>query len=214
MSDRYESKLHLFKDHVLTTLLEAPGMKVFRLGKPNDSDMFVRLIFTGDQLSEQIVLSGDACIGPTQHGLVSNIGYGLNWFAWKKGANYLCEKFLRTTWCPDYALECLKDSAAQIRLDEVDEDHDVGERAKNAKRLEQLDEAIESAGSDDFDDVTRTSETYWEFYSDVFGDYPEDDGIAYDTDDAATLVAIQWRFAECYQAMIAAEKTTAEAVTK
>ncbi len=210
MTDRYESKLHLFKDHVLTTQLEAPGVKVFRLGKPDSSDMFVRLIFTNAPLSEQIVLSGDACIGPTQHGLVSTGGYGLDWFGRKKGANYLCEKFLRQTWCPDYALECLKDHAERIRAEESN-GLSKKEIKDNARRLERLDEAVENAGSDDFDDVIRTSEAYSEFYSDVFDDMPESDGHAYDTDEAATLVAIQWRFAECYQALIAAEKAASVA---
>ena len=204
--DRYvnEQKIRDLANHELTLLTSGIGFAMYRLGKPKDSNLSVRLIFTSAPFAEQITLSGDIHPGPGVHGCVSDMGKGIGWFGSPKSVAYLCSKFLPAVWVPEAALDCLKDQAQQIR-DDVSPDDDPDEKAETARRLELLDEAIENACDDGSeDDVCRSCEAYGEFYSEVFGDGPDDDGFTYAIDDGEWLVAIQRRFAECYQAQLAA----------
>lgn len=157
------------------------------------------LIFTGDDAGKvpgYIVVMGDLC--PGANGVVSNIGYGVGWFAARKSEGYLCEKFLRKVWVPELALAALRQALQDERDAFVDADRAEVERI--TKRVEALEEAIEEAGEDASGDVVAESTPFYEAWTDIYDDSPEDQGYGYDPKDAALLVAIQETFARLYAA--------------
>jgi hypothetical protein len=80
-----------YQAHELHTVEDTDKVKVYLLRKPSTMNMHVHLVFTGNRIG----LTGDAQLGPTQHGLWSTSGYGVAWFAGALSPSYLCEKFLR-----------------------------------------------------------------------------------------------------------------------
>jgi hypothetical protein len=67
------------------------------------------------------------------------------------------------------------------------------------KRIDAIEDAI-IASDDPCGECapTRSSETFYEFYWEAYGDTPEDIGYGYNPRDASFLCAIQKRFVELY----------------
>ena len=108
------------KDHTLEKIADVPcegdlykpesRIVAYRLQPPKKTRcMSTLLTFT----PEGIVLQGD--LTPGHHGMVSAIGYGLDWFAGPLGESYLCGKFLQETWIQEIAIRELKDPACYLR---------------------------------------------------------------------------------------------------
>ena len=206
MSDgRYvhAGKAEALKNHELKLLTSGVGFAMCRLGLPNTGDLAVRITFTSAPFAEQITLSGDIHPGPSSHGCVSNMGYGIDWFGGRKSTHYLCEKFLQTVWVPEYARDILTDKLTQLRGDDL-ASLDATERREQKRNIRILEDSIEAFGDDDEGDVCRSADAFSEFYSDSLKEEYEGEGFTYSIRDGSWLVAIQRRFAECYQAQLAA----------
>jgi len=184
-------------DKVLSVVAEYEGMVIYRLGPADGSWMeSMRILISREPLAEQIIITGDLC--PGSNGILSDFGYGVGWFGRKQSEEYLCSKFLRREWVPDAALRALR-YALQEEIDSSDrDDSDV-----RATRIEALTEAIDDIGDEPTGEssVARTSEAFYEFWNETFGDSPENQGMDYNPRDAGWLCAIQQRFAECYSAL-------------
>lgn len=172
------------KDHVLEPHADLENLKAWYLKKPGRTRMMSTLIlFT----VEGIVLMGD--LTPCQNGVVSALGYGVNWFAGKLSEDYLCEKFLRKEFVPEVAERRFKEEILHYRRD--------GSLTKEKAR-EGWD-GIESKMEDGL-----SGHAFYELYWEIMNDSPE---IRYDYNpgDAGWLCAIQQRFAQLYVAMAVTE---------
>lgn len=186
---------------VLSVVVEYPGVVIYRLGPADGSWMeSTRILITRHPLPEQIIVTGDLC--PGDNGILSDFGYGLGWFGSRKSECYLCEKFLRREWVPGLAKEALCQALHDARDEHGDEPPE-----EQAKRIDAIEDAI-MASDDPRGECapTRSSEAFYEFWVDVFGTSPEDEGFDYNPRDAGWLCAIQQRFAECYQALQSANE--------
>lgn len=94
-----------FKDHVLTPVLEAGNVEVWRMAKPGTVIHSVQLSFT----PAGTAIQGDCCV--RHNGVCSDNGnYGLRWFIGELSPDYLCAKFLEKKWVPDLAEEALREA--------------------------------------------------------------------------------------------------------
>ena len=190
-------------DKVLTVVTEYEAMVVYRLGPADGSWLeSTRILITRHPLPEQIIITGDLC--PGDNGILSDFGYGLGWFGSRKSEGYLCEKFLRREWVPATALRALKYALEQEEQDATDPTEPSSVATARATALK---EAIDDIGDDPMGEstLTRHHEAFYEFWIDVFGNSPEDEGFDYNPRDAGWLCAIQQRFAECYQTLQSAK---------
>jgi len=187
-------------DKVLSVVAEYEGMVVYRLGQADGSRMeSTRILISREPLAEQIIVTGDLC--PGDNGVMSDFGYGLGWFGSRKSEGYLCEKFLRREWVPERAKEALFRALHDARDELGDEPTE-----EHANRVDAIEHAI-MASDDPRGECapTRTGEAFYEFWTDTFGDSPEEQGFDYSLRTAGWLCAIQQRFAECYQALQSAK---------
>lgn len=183
-------------DKVLTIVAEYEGMIVYRLGPADGSWMeSTRILVSRHPLPEQIIITGDLC--PGSNGILSDFGYGVGWFGSRKSEEYLCEKFLRREWVPERAKEALCQALHDARDERCAEASD-----EEVARLDVIEDAI-IASDDPCGECapTRSSEAFYEFWNETFGDSPENQGMDYSPRDAGWLCAIQQRFVECYQAL-------------
>ena len=156
------------------------------------------LIFTGGPgVHEYIAILGDLCPQAGGNGVVSNIGYGVGWFARPTSHDHLCQKFLRQVYVPELARAALEDHQRQERADAVNETLSEDWRKAASSAATELEAAL--ADEDSF----ATHEALYETWEEVFGNTDvENTGMGYDARDAALLVAIQEAFARLYHAML------------
>lgn len=183
------------KDHALEELTKPDAViRAFRLKPPERTRIMSTLIvFT----PEGIVLLGDLKPQGDTNGVVSVLGYGLDWFRSQLSERYLCEKFLRKRWQPEAAIleldQMLKDLHAEGDQAETD-----GERAVLDKR-----EALFRKARHDLEicAVTSPEELGCAFRG---GGYDFDDlpGYDYPLGDAGWLCAIQEKFAERFRCLV------------
>jgi hypothetical protein len=201
-----------FADYTMTKRGVEPAI-VYQLRKPGYGGMegVDVVLLGGDGVAERIIVTGDLCPNDNQ-GCASNIGYGLGWFAGKSSGQYLCSKFLRTTWVPEVARAALRDRLAEEEK-EADESGSMCDRADAKTRAAKLAEAIENVeeNGDSIDDPTRSAEAFYELWTDVYQDGPEDTGFDYDPRSAALLIAIQEAFARLYWAAREADEVVLKA---
>lgn len=164
-------------EHVLETVLESEKISAYYLKRPGQGRMMSTLIlFT----PEGIVLQGD--LTPGQNGNVSTYGYGRGWFSGQLSGSYLCEKFLKTEFRVDLAMDAMKRSILEHRYS--------GKWSKDHAR--ELWDGLPSADEHD----GRRCYKYW-------SDDPNEDGCdfpayGYNLAEAGWLCAIQERFAALY----------------
>lgn len=108
------------KDHVL---VEVPtgDIRTFYLKRPEKSRMMSALLIFSP---EGIIICGDLRIG--DHGVVSDYGYGLDWFAGELGEDYLCSKFLKREWQSEVAMAWAEHDTHPQPFDTEQEFHGVG----------------------------------------------------------------------------------------
>lgn len=214
-----EEMRRVMASKVLSVVAEYPGMIAYRLGHGDGSWMeSTRILITRQPLPEQIIVTGDLC--PGDNGVMSDFGYGLGWFGSRKSEGYLCEKFLRREFVPAAALRALKHALEQEEQDAKDSHEPAPiaaqpsewqirrdilcppyEPAKARTRIDALKEAVDDIGDEPTGaaSVVRNHDAFYEFWGDVFGGSPEDEGFDYNPRAAGWLCAIQQRFAECYR---------------
>jgi len=165
------SKLQLSQD------LDTEHYKAFSLSKPNTRCGSMRVVFT----PEGIVILGD--LVPLRNGVVSDFGYGLDWFSSHLYGDYLCSKFLCEEFVPEIALANLKD-----HLEHAD---DYGYSAENVLDVQELIERLEGGELSEFE----FNDTMYKIDPDFVIDGC---GRGYNLRNASLLCAIQKRFAELY----------------
>ena len=145
-----------------------------------------RLVFFKNPV--QILVTGDLC--PLRHGVVSDMRYGIEWFAGRLGESYLCEKFLKQEWVPEKCRDELKGLLADLT-----EDDDAKDR-----------EAIEELLEQDFNEIGESGVR--DALCETNSGYCDDGtpGYTYNPRDAGILCGIQQRFAELYRALKAEQE--------
>ena len=170
----YENLFNMYmeqlSEHELQVIQDGK-VQVYRIGKPGTRCMSTLLVFT----HEGIILQGD--FTPEQNGSVSSIGYSLAWFLGELSPDYLCEKFLRREFVPDYAREELLDPNGYWREDQPQDILD---------KLDEIAKEIDCNGSD------------WLYNELMDLDFCLDGGIGYDyaPQKKAALCVIQQKFKE------------------
>ena len=105
------------KSHILEQLLDTEKFKAFKMKRPGSGrSMSTQILFT----PEGIVISGDLCPRGGTRGVISDLGYGLDWFSGRLSEDYLCEKFLVVGWHRALAEEELTQMIKAIRRGEYD----------------------------------------------------------------------------------------------
>lgn len=153
----------------------------------------VYVVFT----PEGIVVMGDWC--PALNGCISTSGYGVAWFTGRLSDDYLCEKFLRKEWVPEYGYDELK----FVLLDA---------RALLSITKEQARDAYDTLTSLHPSELSHAAA--YEIFSDAGLCDFENLGWHYNPRNAAMLVAIQERFAARYHAMYAKSDLGQSALTR
>jgi hypothetical protein len=194
----HASTRRLLEKHVLT---EVPalvaGTRIFYLHPP---DVTLRGTRPGRRMlttcfifsPEGIVIVGDVSVRSCKNGVISDFGYGLEWFAGQLGEDYLCEKFLRRVWHPYHALEYLK-SVRDDQVADLARDDFEGDRDEKNEVVDQLNISIARGTSDD--DLAQ--EEFYELLAAIQHD-PEGGGYGYSPDEADLLCALQQRFSAAY----------------
>lgn len=183
MSDR----ITYLDNHELQQHASSPDGKLisFYLKEPGKGRMgSVYIVFT----VEGIVIMGDTC--PCTNGVISVIGYDVNWFSARMSGSYLCEKFLNKQWVPEKGHAELRAAVLETRR--------YGSITKDAAR-----DAVNRLSYISPSDLG--SHEARDIYNDA-GLVDFEIGWGYNPTDAAWLVAIQERFAATYNAMRDAER--------
>ncbi len=126
--------------HILEQVLDTRRFKAFKMKRPDSGRMMsTQIMFT----PEGIVISGDLCPRPGTRGVVSDLGYGLDWFSGKLSENYLCEKFFVVGWHRALAEEELKVMIKAVKRGDYDSYGWTGELEEvSGERREQHDELV------------------------------------------------------------------------
>lgn len=104
--------------HFLVPIEGGKDVEGFYMKRSADSRMMSTLfLFT----PEGIVILGD--LRPGDNGVISDLGYGLDWFSGKLSERYLCEKFLQQGWHHEVAHERLKEIADDWRAGKFKDYH-------------------------------------------------------------------------------------------
>jgi len=137
---------------------------------------------------EGIILTGD--LKPGRRGVISDIGYGLEWFAkdFKGSGEYLCSKFLEKTWQNEVA----RQDVWRLHQEAIEESKEWGDDslmlyASKWKRMH--------GEWDDFWTETHVFEHAVEIEQDAWEYHL---GWDYNLADAGWLTSIQIQFSELY----------------
>lgn len=186
---------HVLNEHVRAPCVDGSqreDVRVFRMAEPGTRMMSVDLIFAAGR----IFISGDLRV-TDHHGLVSGIGYGVDWFVATGPCDesYLAEKFLRKRHVPALAVAGVRDAAARFFEDR----HIDGEEPTEEEREQKA--ALEEAAARGEGGPCASSHELYELYDgleiDVSDGVP---GWGYDPREVGWLAAVQQRFAELYAA--------------
>lgn len=195
MNEQDRKRAQLSK-HVLTEILSGPcpashqtePVRLFRMAEPGTRVMSVDLFFGAGR----IWISGDLRV-TEDRGVISDLGYGLSWFAGQLYPDYLAEKFLRKRHVPTRAVAELMD-----RAERYFEDHCVDEPDEEDRQVKR---ALEEAAAQGEHGPCASSHELFELFGDLGLDTSDGaPGWGYDPDEVEWLSAIQQRFAELYTA--------------
>lgn len=191
MSESYvtEQMRQALARHVLEKVQDGRVLAYYLKDPAQGRMMSTLILFT----PEGIVLMGD--LTPNRNGVISAYGYGVGWFGSDKSECYLCEKFLDKQYVHEAAAEELRDVDSHWR--QID---GALPTAEEKEQLERLDEIAEALDEHDAEWLIRELED---------AGYVVDDGppgYTYEPHEAGWLCALQQRFAELYQAEVAAPR--------
>lgn len=202
-------------DRIMRTLalyqeLDTPHYKAFVLRNVERSTRIdsCRIIFTPDG----IVICGDLCPGDGNNGgLVSDLGYGLGWFAGELGSDYLCSKFLRQKFVPQLAMKEIEswvDAINDRRYDAEDKVSEIEDGEGDDMFSACLDDSNAQERIDALEDIIYKLDCnemgehgLHEALGDLDCDYVCEGvpGYGYEPRDENLLSAIQRRFAYLYK---------------
>lgn len=149
------------------------NVRSFRMAKHGTRINSVQITET----REGLVIQGDLC--PGRHGVCSDPGYDLDWFARSSSPSYLAEKFLTKCFVPEGAAD---------RIEEYLEDSRLDDDAR--RRIEAMARSV-LAGEVGLNDIVEFYQSMRWDVCDIQNDYP--------IRDYALLSCIQKRFEELYQ---------------
>ena len=190
--DEYMRKA--LENHELVHTVNHPYAQVYRLRHPKYSRLEGCLVIFS---TESITITGD--LTPGFHGVCSQLGYDLNWFAGKLSEDYLCSKFLQTEFRPDKAEQRFKQHLIYRRrlsrhANSLTEKH---RREHDYFTQEEAREAWDEFKPQVLDGLNVYR--FCEFWGEKFScDWPPDGCYGYNLGDASCLCAIQQRFHELY----------------
>lgn len=186
-NEQLKLSLSFYKKHKLLTITKGQH---YLLKRPVTSNHHVHVVF----LTGRIGLTGDACLGPTLHGLWSVGGYGVEWFSGKLSPDYLCEKFLRNSYDAKATASLILDWYRETKKSDAELAKLFKERVDDLAPWEsELEKQIELI-CEDTSDGGELSEL-------LNGDFA---GLDFETpchtygESAAPLVAVQQTFARLY----------------
>ncbi|MBL7954403.1 MAG: hypothetical protein JNJ91_05150 [Flavobacteriales bacterium] len=170
----------VFEDHTLEKILGAePAFSGYMLRQEKGGRInSVMILFT----PEGIVIAGDHA--PTRTGMVSNIGYGIEWFAQEQGGEYLMEKFGQDrVFRPDMAIAWLDEYVKEAAPKDVPDAYEIIETRKT---------------------LSTGDMAEWEFIGWISDNLPSDafSGLniyGYDLNATTKLEAINARFTALYK---------------
>ncbi len=103
--------------HILEQILDTEKFKAFKMKRLGSGRMMsTQILFT----PKGIVISGDLCPRPGTRGVISDLGYGLNWFSGRLSEDYLCEKFFVVGWHRSLAEKELAQMIKAVKRGEYD----------------------------------------------------------------------------------------------
>jgi len=176
----------------LVPVVETDQVSCYYMKKPGTGHYRVLLTFT----TEGICIQGD--LTPENNGSISCMGYGREWFADQQGGkyldSYLCSKFLRKRWVPEYAHEELADPQSHYRYEATPEE------------IEQLDHICRLLSLNELHQYA-----FYEHMTDMGFDGCELPGYGYEPHEASILCAIQQRFGELWRERLQQINTQHEA---
>jgi len=168
------------KNHYLKTVERTPNVEMYYLRESEGRMMSTLIVFT----REGIVVTGDLSPGPRGAGVISDLGYGIDWFTGKLDYAYLAEKFLSKQWDPEYSADVLRQhiKTAGVYGDWSKENksavRDIAERCENGEiGPHQIAEELYDLGDKDCDGMPS---------------------LTYSAPDLIWLSAIQQTFAKLY----------------
>ena len=167
-------------------------VRVYRIRRPGTLMGSTLLM----EAAGQITIAGDLC--PGRNGVVSTLGYGLDWFARQLGGSYLAEKFLSKRWVPALAARWVTEVLAGTDEAFVGH-HNYAETHR---------EALEDLGGED--NIREMGEVaFYEALSEIDSDIMDDEppGWDYEPTELRCLVAIQARFAKLWADQAGAAST-------
>lgn len=134
------------KDHVLEQVLDTERFKAFYMKYPGppQRSMSTLIMFT----PEGIVITGDLCPRMKTGGVISDLGYGLNWFSGRLSEGYLCEKFMQQGWYRELAEGDLRKMVKAIGQGEYDDYGWTGELRETSEERRGLSEELKHARED------------------------------------------------------------------
>lgn len=176
-----KDRIKRLENHYLKVVERTPNVEMYYLREPDQGRMMSTLImFT----PEGIVITGDLSPGPRSAGVISDLGYGIDWFAGRLDYAYLAEKFLDKQWDSEYSADVLRQhtKAGGVYEDWSKENknavRDVAQCCENGEiGPHQLAEELYNLGDKDVDGMP---------------------GSTYSESDLVWLSAIQQTFAKLY----------------
>lgn len=143
---------------------------------------------------ECIVICGDLCPNDN-HGVCSNYGYHLEWFAKHLDEHYLCSKFMHKEYRPEHAMAYVQERLRELESG-IEEGTYIKEQAQ--EKINTLKEALEEAGDCPCDSENFRSLEGFSALMDETEDWDAiTDGVcdSYNPRDAEILCVIQQTFA-------------------
>jgi hypothetical protein len=177
--DEYEKLLKIYTEEFQEHQLVKVVKYIYQMRRPGTNIYSVWIAFFGGR----IAITGDAII--EDRGVISDLGYGLEWFVGELAPDYLGEKFLRRRWVKEKAWDWVKDELEEIRRN-LDE-----EKSNNLERVEALQDIHNTRAFDEFE--------FWQIWGGIGNDCEDCPSWGYDPAALAMLVTVQKRFAELHR---------------
>lgn len=182
-----ENYCERLKNHVLTKVSEDP--ETYYLHEPGeDGEMETRIMSTLIVFTqENIVVTGD--LSPGRNGVISCLGYGVEWFSGQLSGDYLASKFLDKVWEADYAQRDLNAYIKERASDAwYDRDRDTIKKLKELRDFARESHWIFENGHEFHNQISEYIVDLWDYEM----------GIDYPSGDYEWLIAIQRQFAKKY----------------
>ena len=187
------------RNHKMEEIPSGEGIRVFRLFRNHDERMMsTHIVFYGIPREHRIAIFGDLCPRPegAKNGIISDLGYDLEWFSGQLSESYLCEKFLNHVWqCEVAARWC------HWEIDDIKKGDSWITFSDEEKKENVIEELFDLKSS--LDGGEMNAYEFYDILSGIAVGYVDDGvpGYEYPLSDAGWLCAIQQKFSELFVPM-------------